>query len=162
MHNPESVLENETHKLFWDFEIWTDHLILDRPSERHKESENLPNCELGCSDRPQSKIEGKGKREISTLTLLGDWKKNKQTMEHETNGDTNCNQCAWYRHQRIGKGTGRIGNKNTSGDHLNNSTIKVGQNTVKSLGDLRWLGVTQTPVKDYQLILMWKTLKGVK
>ena len=27
MHYPESVQENETHKLFWDFEIQTDHLI---------------------------------------------------------------------------------------------------------------------------------------
>ena len=27
MHNPESVLENETHKLLGDFEIQTDHLI---------------------------------------------------------------------------------------------------------------------------------------
>ena len=27
MHNPESVLENETHKLHWDFDIQTDHLI---------------------------------------------------------------------------------------------------------------------------------------
>ena len=27
MHNPESVLENETHKLLWDFELQTDHLI---------------------------------------------------------------------------------------------------------------------------------------
>ena len=27
MHNPESVLVNETHKLLWDFEIQTDHLI---------------------------------------------------------------------------------------------------------------------------------------
>ena len=27
MHNPESVLENETHKFLWDFEIQTDHLI---------------------------------------------------------------------------------------------------------------------------------------
>ena len=26
-HNPESVLENETHKLLWDFEIQTNHLI---------------------------------------------------------------------------------------------------------------------------------------
>ena len=30
MHNPESVLENETHKLIWDFEIQTDHQILSR------------------------------------------------------------------------------------------------------------------------------------
>ena len=27
MHNPESVLENETHKFPWDFEIRTDHQI---------------------------------------------------------------------------------------------------------------------------------------
>ena len=27
MHNPTSVLENDTHKLLWDFDIQTDHLI---------------------------------------------------------------------------------------------------------------------------------------
>ena len=27
MHNPESILENGTHKILWDFEIQTDHLI---------------------------------------------------------------------------------------------------------------------------------------
>ena len=27
MHNPASVLENDTHKLQWDFDIQTDHLI---------------------------------------------------------------------------------------------------------------------------------------
>ena len=26
MHNPASVLENDTHKLLWDFDIQTDHL----------------------------------------------------------------------------------------------------------------------------------------
>ena len=30
MHNPESVLENETHKLQWDFDVQTNHLISDR------------------------------------------------------------------------------------------------------------------------------------
>ena len=33
MHNPESVWENETHKLLWDFEIQIDHLILARQPE---------------------------------------------------------------------------------------------------------------------------------
>ena len=28
MHNPEPVLENDTHKIFLYFEIQTDHLIL--------------------------------------------------------------------------------------------------------------------------------------
>ena len=27
MHKPESVLENETHKILWDFEIKADYLI---------------------------------------------------------------------------------------------------------------------------------------
>ena len=27
MHNPAPVLENESHKLLWDFNIQTDHLI---------------------------------------------------------------------------------------------------------------------------------------
>ena len=27
MHNLESVLENETHKVLWNFEIQTEHLI---------------------------------------------------------------------------------------------------------------------------------------
>ena len=27
MHNPESVLKNEMHKVLWDFEIQIDHLI---------------------------------------------------------------------------------------------------------------------------------------
>ena len=33
MDNSESVLENETHKLFWDFEIQTDLLISTRRSD---------------------------------------------------------------------------------------------------------------------------------
>ena len=30
MHNPESVLENEVHKILWDFEIQTNHQIFAR------------------------------------------------------------------------------------------------------------------------------------
>ena len=33
MHNPESVLENDTHKLLWDFDIQTDHLISARSQD---------------------------------------------------------------------------------------------------------------------------------
>ena len=34
--------------------------------------------------------------------------------------------------------------------------IENDQNTEKGPGDLRILAVTQTPVKDHQLTLMWK------
>ena len=45
------------------------------------------------------------------------------------------------------KGTGGLGNKRTSGDHLNYCIIEIGQNTEKSPGDLKRLVVNQTPVK---------------
>ena len=41
----------------------------------------------------------------------------------------------------------------------NDSIAENGQNPETSPGDLRRLAVTQTPVKNHQLILMWKTLK---
>ena len=37
----------------------------------------------------------------------------KKTMEHESDGNTNCNWCTRYSHQRIGKETGGLGNKRT-------------------------------------------------
>ena len=40
----------------------------------------------------------------------------------------------------------------------NNYIIENGQNTEKSPGDLRRLAVIQSPVKDHQLTLMWKSL----
>ena len=33
MNNPESVLENEMHKILWKFEIQTDHIISARRSD---------------------------------------------------------------------------------------------------------------------------------
>ena len=54
----------------------------------------------------------------------------KITVEHESDVVINCNWCALYIHQRIGLGTGQLGNKRTSGDHLNYSIIKIGYNGV--------------------------------
>ena len=45
------------------------------------------------------------------------------------------------------------------GDYPNYCIIEISQNTVESPEDLRRLVVTQTPVKGYNLMLMWKTLK---
>ena len=35
-------------------------------------------------------------------------------MEYEGDSDTNCGWCIWENPQRIGKGTGKLGNKRTS------------------------------------------------
>ena len=67
MHSPESILENEMHKLLWDFEIQTDLLILARRPDQvlvYKKKENLLN---GGLHHPSIPLQKKGKRKISTL-----------------------------------------------------------------------------------------------
>ena len=49
MHNPAPVLENDSHKLLWDFNIPTDQLIPARRPDliiinKKKKKENLQNC----------------------------------------------------------------------------------------------------------------------
>ena len=39
MHNPAPVLENATHKLLWDFNIQTDHLIPANNDNQQKKRE---------------------------------------------------------------------------------------------------------------------------
>ena len=49
MHNPAPVLENDSHKFQWDFDIQTDHLIPTRRPDLiiiNKKKENLQNCRL--------------------------------------------------------------------------------------------------------------------
>ena len=58
------VLENDSHKLLWDFNIQTDHLIPARRPDlitinkkKKKKKENLQNSRLCCPGRPQNKTE---------------------------------------------------------------------------------------------------------
>ena len=143
MHIPESVLKNETLNSPW---------IL-----RYKRPEpiiiNKKTVDFSVP-AGYNKIERKKDKYLDFAKEL----KKKQTMEHENGVNTNSNWVSWFSHQRIDKKTGGLGN-NRSGDHLNYSIIKIGQNTEKSLGDLRRLAVSQTPLKDHQLMLMWQTLR---
>ena len=62
MHNSAPVLENNTYKLLWDFDIHTDHLISARGPDLiiiDKKKENLQNCRLCCPSGPQNKTERK-------------------------------------------------------------------------------------------------------
>ena len=54
--------------------------------------------------------------------------------------------------KRLGKWTERLINQTTIGDHPDHSIIKTGPNT--ETGDLMKLAVTQTLLKDHQLILV--------
>ena len=67
IHNSAPVLENNTHKLLWDFDIHTDHLISTRrpdiiiinkkKKKKEEKKENLQNCRLCCPGWPQNKTE---------------------------------------------------------------------------------------------------------
>ena len=56
MHNPESVLENETQKILWDFERRLEQMIVNKKKRR-----NLPNIGLCSLSRPQSENQNKRK-----------------------------------------------------------------------------------------------------
>ena len=60
----------------------------------------------------------------------------KKTMERESNGNTNCNWCSRYSHERVGIGTGGLGNKRTNRDNPNHNIVKIDQNTERSPGNL--------------------------
>ncbi len=47
----------------------------------------------------------------------------RQVVEHEDDGDTNYNWRTRYSHQKIGTGTGGLGNKRTRGNYLNYSLV---------------------------------------
>ena len=57
----------------------------------------------------------------------------------------------------LGKMTGRTGNDRKNRDYPDDSNVEIGKNAEKRLGDLRSRSVTQTPVKEHQLMLECKT-----
>ena len=50
----------------------------------------------------------------------------RELKKYEGDNYTNQDWCFWYSHQRIIKRTGGLGNKRTSGDHLNYYIIENG------------------------------------
>ena len=101
----------------------------------------------------------KGEKKDKYLDLARELKK---TVELESDGDINCYWCAQYSHQGFDKEAWGLENKVTSGDHPNYSIIEIGQNTEESPEDLRRFTVTQTPLRNHRLTLMWKALKRLK
>ena len=64
MHNPAPVLENDSHKLLWDFNIQTDHLIPARRPDLiiiNKRKRICKIVDIAVLVRPQNKSEGRGK-----------------------------------------------------------------------------------------------------
>ena len=78
---------------------------------------------------------------ITAIQHLDLTKERKKTMEHKSDGGTNCNWSDWNDTQRGGKGVaGWLWNKKISRNHVDYSIYKTGQNTRKTVlgtwGDL--------------------------
>ena len=94
MHNPESVLENETHKFPRDFEIQTDHLISVRRPKLIIINKKKRACKIVAFAVPADrrvKVKGSKKKD-KYLDLARDLKK--KTIKHECDCDTNCNRAS--------------------------------------------------------------------
>ena len=144
IHNTESVVENETYKILWDFDVEMDHQISARRPDLVRVIYKQRNCRIMDFVVPADHLKECQKRRGTE----------KKTREHESDGAGNFNHYARCSHQKIVKGTGRTKNKNTCGEQQNDSTANFGQNTEKSPGDLRRLDFTQNPEKDDQLMLL--------
>ena len=153
MHNPAPVLENDSHKLLWDFNIQTDHLI---PARR-------PDLIIINKRKRIYKIDEFVVSTDHTIILKASEKKDKyldlprevkKAEEHESNDCANCDWCVRHSNERIIKGPGGLGNWRTGGDYPNDTIVEDGQNTETSPGDLRRLAVIQIPVKNHPLTLM--------
>ena len=135
MHNPAPLLENDTHKLLCDFDIYTDHLISARWQDlilinnKKREFAKLSTLlSLLTTELNMEECEKKDK-------YLDVARELKKTMEHESDDCTNCDWCFWHSTGRIINGPGGFGSWRTSGDHPNDSIIEDDQNTEKCPGD---------------------------
>ena len=96
MHNPAPVLENDKHKLLWEFDIHTDHLISARRPDLiiiNKKKRTCKIVDIAVPVYHRIKLKECEKRD-KYIDLARELKK-KQTMEHAGDNHTNCNWCVW-------------------------------------------------------------------
>ena len=153
MHNPALVLENDSQKLLWDFNIHTDHLIPARRPDLIIINKRKRICKIvGFAVPPDHRINLKeSEKKDKYLDLVRELKKlwnMKVTMVPiviGALGTVTKGLCKGPEALEVG---GRVE------DYPNDSIAEDGQNTETSPGALRRLAVTQTPVKNHQLTLM--------
>ena len=152
--NPAPVLENDTHKFQWDFNIQTDHLIPARRPDLIIINWRKIICKIVDFAVPADhrinlkECEKKDKyldlaRELKKLWNM------KVTIVPIVIGALGT----------VTKGLLKGLEDLEVGGRVETIIAEDGQNTETSLGDLRRLAVTQTPVKNHLLILIWKTLE---
>ena len=118
MHKPDSIPDNETHKILRNFERQTNYII---PARRPDLVilKSLLYSGFGNAGGPQSKCQTKRKAK----QVLGLRQKTKKAVEHESNSDNNCNWRAWMGPQKLSKRAGKVGNQRMNRDHPNDSIV---------------------------------------
>ena len=168
MHKLEPVLENETHKLLWDFEIQTDYLIsASRPyNQQKKRACQIAVFAVSADHRIKLKESEKKEKYLDFTRELKKLWYMKVTVIPIVIGALGTVTKGLVKglgnKRKTGKGTGGLGNKRKSGNHANYCIIKISQIPEKNPGELRKLAVTQTTVKSHKITPMWKTFKRLK
>ena len=160
-----NVLENATHRILQDFEIPTDHQILARrtdlvrinpPPKKKTKKRGEPVCRIVDSPSRQTP----------------EWKSKTKTGSIYLDLGRELKELSWIRvtvmpfvvgaFGKVPKGLVRrlkglkIGERAETSQTKN---VKIDQNTEKCPGNLRRFAVTQIPLKDHHLTLVWKTRK---
>ena len=138
MHNPEPVLEDDTYKLLWDFDIQTDHpisarrpdLIIINNNNNKKRICKIVDFAVPADHRRKLKeCEKRDKYLDLARELKKLWNMKVSTIPIVIGAFGTVTKG-------LLKGPGRFGSWRLSGDHPNNSIIENCQNTEKSPGDL--------------------------
>ena len=139
MLNPESVQGNERHKFLWDFDIHADP----GQTTRH------------CNNQQEKRT-----CQIMDFAVLADNRVKLKESEKKRYVPRLCEGTDQQWNMKVTVIPIVIGALGT-GKNTKYSFIKIGQNSEKRPGDLSKLAVTQIPERNYQLTLVWKTLKRV-
>ena len=92
MHNPAPILENDSHKLQWDFNIQTDHLIPSRRPDLIIINKKMRICKIvdfavPADHRINLKESEKKDKYLDPAREI------KKAVEHESNDCANCDWC---------------------------------------------------------------------
>ena len=163
MHITESALENKTHKLLWDFEIQTNHLISARRSDlvivnKIKRTWWIVDVALPANHSVNQKEREKGDEFLELARKLKKVWNMKVTVISIVIGALGRVSHPWMTVPSTG--TRGLENKGKIGDHPNYSIIKIAQNTEKNPGDFMRLDVTQIPLRNHRLNLLLKLSKS--
>ena len=103
MCKPESIQENDSHEILWDFEIETDYQILARRLDLVWIKKKKRTCRLVDFDVPADhRVKMKKNETIENyLDLARELKK--KNREYKSDSDTNCSWTTWNNSQRLGK-----------------------------------------------------------